>query len=307
MTQHFLQITDHPKEFLADVLSHAVRLREELRRDGVNRPVLARRTLAMIFEKPSLRTRVSFETGMTQLGGHAINLQPAEVGLNTREPAKDVARVLSGMADAIMARVFDHATLDDLAAASAVPVVNGLSDLAHPCQAMADLLTIRDEFGEDVAGRRVVYVGDANNVLRSLAAVCGRFGLPVVACCPDGYALADADLSRLKEQVPTLDYTATSDPRGAVSAADVVYTDTWTSMGQEAEKAARMRAFAGYQLDAALLNHAPPHAIVLHCLPAYRGLEISDDVIEGGRSRVWAQAHNRLHAQKGVLATLLAG
>ena len=306
MKRHFLQITDYDREPLQAMLDAAVRLREELRRDGTNRPVLERKTLAMVFEKPSLRTRVSFETGMTQLGGHAINLQPAEVGLNTREPARDVARVLSGMADALMARVFDHATLDDLAAASGVPVVNGLSDLAHPCQAMADLLTIRDEFGDDVAGRRVVYVGDANNVLRSLAAVCGRFGMPVVACCPDGYALPAADLARLRQQVPTLDYTATSNPREAVSAADVIYTDTWTSMGHEAEKAARMRAFQGFEVDGALLSAAPPHAIVLHCLPAYRGLEISDKVIEGPSSRVWAQAHNRLHAQKGILATLLA-
>ena len=302
---NFLQITDCDATTLAAMLATAVCLRDELRREGNNRPVLERKTLAMIFEKPSLRTRVSFEAGMTQLGGHAINLQPAEVGLNAREPARDVARVLGGMCDAIMARVFEHATLDDLTAAAAVPVVNGLSDLAHPCQAMADLLTIRDEFGDDIAGRRVVYVGDANNVLRSLAAVCGVFGLPVVACCPESYALSDADLARLKQQVPTLDYAATSDPREAVSAADVVYTDTWTSMGQEAEKAKRMRAFRGFEVDAALLAHAPDHAIVLHCLPAYRGLEISDEVIEGPRSRVWAQAHNRLHAQKGILVTLL--
>ena len=306
MTRHFLQITDYDRPFLVGVLDAAVRLRDELRRDGRNAPVLERRTLAMLFEKPSLRTRVSFETAMCQLGGHAISLQPAEVGLGTREPAADVGRVLGSMCDAIMARVFDQTTLDELAAGSAAPVVNGLSDLAHPCQALADLLTIRDEFGE-VAGRRVVYLGDANNVLRSLIAICGRFGLPVVACCPPGYGLGEADEARLRGQLPGLDLMTSSDPRDAVASADVLYTDTWTSMGQEAEKAARVAAFAGYGIDAMLLSHAPGHAIVMHCLPAYRGLEVSADVIEGDRSRVFQQAENRLHAQKGLLVTLLAG
>jgi ornithine carbamoyltransferase len=301
---HFLEITDHDAAFLANVLSDAAHLRREWQATGRNQPLLAGNVLAMIFEKPSLRTRVSFETGMTHLGGAAINLQPAEVGLGSREPAKDVARVLSGMCDGIMARVFSHATAQELAAHSSVPVINGLSDLAHPCQAIADLLTIGDEFG-DPAGRRVAYIGDANNVMRSLAAICGTFGLPFVACCPDGYAATDEEVKRLRRQVPGIDFTAITDPRQAVAGADVIYTDTWTSMGQEAEKAERAAAFRGYEVNEALLAAAPGHAIVLHCLPAYRGVEISEGVLEGPRSRIFAQAHNRLHAQKGLLVRLL--
>ena len=301
---HFLQITDHDSAFLASILDSAVELRGELKKTGRNRPLLAGRTLAMIFEKPSLRTRVSFEAGMNQLGGSAINLQPAEIGLNTREPAKDAARVIGGMCDAIMARVFEHSTVEDLARHSPVPVINGLSDLAHPCQAIADLLTIRDEFGE-VAGRRVTYIGDANNVMRSLAAICGLFAMPFTACCPRGYGPERSDLTRLMQQVPKLDLTVEPDPRAAVVRADVIYTDTWTSMGQEAEKARRIADFAGYTVDERLLASAPRHAIVLHCLPAYRGLEISEEVMEGPRSRVFPQAHNRLHAQKGLLVSLL--
>ena len=260
----------------------------------------------MIFEKPSLRTRVSFETAMTQLGGHAINLQPAEIGLNTREPAADVARVLGGMVDAIMGRVFDHGVLRELAAASPVPVVNGLSDLAHPCQALADLLTLRDAFGR-LDGLRVAYVGDANNVLRSLAVGCGLCGVEVVACAPDGYTLTQLEQDRLRTQVPGLKLSCHSDPREAVAGADAIYTDTWVSMGQEQEKARRIEAFVGYQVDGDLLDATgkADTAIVLHCLPAYRGLEISDAMMASPRSRVWAQAHNRLHAQKGLLAVLL--
>ncbi len=302
---HVLQISDLDPASLRAILDEAARLRAELRSTGRNRPVLERRTLAMIFEKPSLRTRASFEAGMTQLGGAAINLQPAEIGLGSREPPRDVARVLGGMCDAIMARVFAHETVEELAAQSPVPVINGLSDLAHPCQALADLLTIRDEFG-DPAGRRVVYVGDANNVMRSLAVACGMLGISFVACCPPGYDLPEADVARLRAGTPGLDYTAVPDPREAVRQADVIYTDTWTSMGQEGEKEQRMRAFRGYEINAELLACAPSHAIVLHCLPAYRGLEISDEVMEGPQSRIFPQAHNRLHAQKGLLVRLLA-
>jgi ornithine carbamoyltransferase len=301
---HFLQITDHSTAWIRAVLDEALRLRDQWQQTGRNDPLLERKSLAMVFEKPSLRTRVSFEAAMTQLGGAAINLQPAEVGLGTREPAGDVARVLGGMCEGIMARVFAHGTIQELSARSPVPVINGLSDLAHPCQALADLMTIRDEFGE-VAGRRVTYMGDANNVMRSLAAICGLFGLPFVACCPEGYGPSEEETARLRRQVPGLDFTAIPEPRRAVAAADVIYTDTWTSMGQEAEKAQRLVAFRGFEVNEALLAAAPGHAIVLHCLPAYRGLEISDAVIEGPRSRVFPQAHNRLHAQKGLLVRLL--
>jgi ornithine carbamoyltransferase len=303
-SMHFLQISHHEAAFLRSVLREAVTLRNQLRTAGRNDPVLLGRTLAMIFEKPSLRTRVSFEAGMNQLGGSAINLQPAEIGLGIREPAKDAARVIGGMCDGIMARVFAHQTAEDLARHSPVPVINGLSDLAHPCQALADLLTIQDEFGE-VAGRRVVYVGDANNVMRSLAAICGKFEMPFIASCPSGYGPADEDVARLRRQIPQMEFDLNPDPRAAVARADVIYTDTWTSMGQEAEKARRIADFAGYTVDDRLLASAPKHAIVLHCLPAYRGLEISDEVLEGPRSRVFPQAHNRLHAQKGLLSVLL--
>lgn len=301
---HVLQISDLDPASLRGILDEAARLRDELRSTGRNRPILERRILAMIFEKPSLRTRASFEAGMTQLGGSAINLQPSEIGLGSREPARDAARVLGGMCDAIMARVFAHETVEELAAHAPVPVINGLSDLAHPCQALADLLTIRDEFGDPV-GRRVAYVGDANNVMRSLAVACGMLGISFVACCPPGYDLPEEGIARLRAGAPGLDYASIPDPREAVRDADVIYTDTWTSMGQESEKEQRIRAFRGYEINADLLACAPAHAIVLHCLPAYRGLEISDEVMEGPRSRIFPQAHNRLHAQKGLLVRLL--
>jgi ornithine carbamoyltransferase len=189
--------------------------------------------------------------------------------------------------------VFEHATLDDLAAASTVPVINGLSDHSHPCQALADLLTIRDAFGEP-AGRRVVYIGDANNVMRSLAAACDAFGLSFVACCPEGFG-----------PPATSGIAIEPDPAKAADGADVLYTDTWTSMGQEAEKKTRIEAFAGYTIDADLVARAKPEAVVLHCLPAYRGLEITDEVMRSPRSRIFEQAHNRLHAQKGLLCELM--
>ena len=298
---HFLQVTDHDAAFLSRVLDAGTALR-----DGGYEPLLGRRTLAMVFEKPSLRTRVSFEVAMTRLGGHAVNLQPAEIALGEREPAGDVARVLSGMADAVMARVFDHATLEQLAAASTVPVVNGLSDRRHPCQALADAMTLRDEFGPDLRGRRVAFVGDANNVMRSLAAICGRLGVAFTACCPDGYGLGDADLARLRRDVPELDFSAEPDPDRAVAGADAVYTDTWTSMGQEAEQVERRRAFAGYTVTPELMGRAASHAILMHCLPAHRGEEVAAEVIDDPRrSRVFPQAHNRLHAQAGLLCVLL--
>ncbi len=303
---HFLQLSDHDAPFVQRVLDVGDMLRTELRREHRNDARLARMTLAMIFEKPSLRTRVSFETAMTQLGGHAISLQPAEIGLNERERAGDVARVLGGMVDAIVARTFLHQTVEELAASSSVPVINGLSDLAHPVQALADLMTIRDVFGR-FEGLKVAYIGDANNVLRSLAIACGLFGMELAVASPAGYGLTEDDRRRLLEQVPGLRLSETTDPIEAVNGADVLYTDTWVSMGQEAEKAERIRVFTGYTVDQRLLDATgrPSEAIVLHCLPAYRGLEISADMVDGPRSRVFEQAHNRLHAQKGLLAVVL--
>ena len=302
---HFLQLTDHDAAFALRVLDRAEALRKELREQGKNTPVLERKTLAMVFEHPSLRTRVSFETAMTQLGGHAINLQNDEIGLNTREPAGDVGQVIGGMVDAIAARLRKQETLVDLAAGCPVPVVNALTDLAHPCQALADLLTLRDVFGPDLEGRRVCYVGDSNNVLRSLIAGCGMAGVSVVASSPDGYQLSDEDAARLRQQVPGLDLTVEKDPAKAVDGCDAIYTDVWASMGQEAEKAERLKAFEGYAVSMDLLGQAKDEAIVMHCLPAHRGEEIEAEVMDSPRSQIFPQAHNRLHAQKGLLATLL--
>lgn len=262
------------------------------------------KTLAMIFEKPSLRTRVSFEVGMNQLGGQALYLSPDEFGLGKREAAKDVARVLSGYVDGIMARTYAHETILELAEHSRVPVINGLTDFSHPCQALADVLTAMEEFG-DVKGRTWAFVGDGNNVARSLAVLCGRMGIRFRLSAPEGYELDEGFLCDAQELAPGLDYELIRDPKEAVREADVVYTDTWTSMGQESEKAARKKAFAAYQVNEALVAAAPSHAVVMHCLPAYRGQEITDACLDGPRSRVFSQAENRMHAQKAVLHLLL--
>lgn len=301
---HFLSISGHSTEELLHFLDVADRLKAELRKTGRNRPLLSGKTLAMMFEKPSLRTRVSFSVAMTQLGGAAVLMRQEEVGLGTREPVQDVARVVSSMCDGIMARTFDHATITDLAKWSSVPVINGLTDFNHPCQAMGDMMTLREHFGE-LHGKTLAFIGDGNNVARSLAVACGRLGLNFVIASPNGYELPAGDVNRIMTQVPDLDFQSAADPSEAVRNADAVYTDTWISMGQEAEKARRVKDFAGYQVDATLLSAAPPWAVVLHCLPAYRGLEISEEVIEGPRSLVFPQAENRLHFQKGLLAVLM--
>ncbi len=304
--KHFLNISEHSRDELRHSLDVARKLKRQFKEYGQNEPILPRKTLAMIFEKPSLRTRVSFAVAMTQLGGAGLLLREEEVGLGTREAAQDVARVISSMCDGIMARVFDHEKLVQLARWSSVPVINGLSDLSHPCQAMADLMTIEERFGA-LAERTLVYVGDGNNVARSLAVACGKFGLRFVLASPPAYALSEADVDRVMAQVPEMDFEMIHDPAEAVRDADVIYTDTWVSMGQEAEKAKRVQDFKGFELDEKLLSRAPKHAVVMHCLPAYRGLEISDAVLESDRSIVFDQAENRLHFQKGLLAVLLAG
>jgi len=272
--------------------------------------VMAGKTLCCIFEKPSLRTRVSFEQAARKLGGSAFSLSQAEVGVGTRETPEDIARVLSGMCDAIMARVFLHSTLERMAAVSSVPVINGLSNLAHPAQALADILTLIDEFSpgkpEGIKGRTLAFVGDGNNVARSLAVICGKLGVNFSICSPPGYELDEAWIRRAKLAVPTLSLHACTDPVEAVLHADAVYCDTFVSMGQEDERAQRLSAFARYQVNMELVSQAPSHAIVLHCLPASRGIEISADAMDGPRSRVFKQAHNRLDAQMGLLAELLA-
>jgi len=308
---HFLQLSDWPAEKLHATLDLAAKLKSELLATGRNAPLLAGKTLAMIFEKPSLRTRVSFSVAVTQLGGEALVLRNDEVGLDTREPTEDVARVLAGMVDGLVIRTFEQGRAEKLAAFSsppaavrAIPVVNGLTDLCHPCQALADVLTLREHFGA-LKGRTLAFIGDGNNVARSLAVACGRFEMRFVLATPTAYALPGGDIDRIMSQVPGMDFQTTSDPVEAVRQADCIVTDTWVSMGQEAEKAQRLSDFHGYRVDEQLMAHAPSHAVVLHCLPAYRGFEISASLLESPRSLVFAEAHNRLHAQKAILAMLM--
>lgn len=301
---HFISIAECTTGQLRNLLEVSARLKQEHRKTGRNDPILEGKTLAMIFEKPSLRTRVSFTVAMNHLGGSGMMLRQEEVGLAKREPVKDVARVLSSMCDGIMARTFEHEKILELARWSTVPVINGLTDFSHPCQAMADIMTVEEHFGQ-IKGRTLAYIGDGNNVARSLATACGRFGMRFILASPQAYQLAREDIDRIMSQVPELDFVTMEDPIEAARGADVIYTDTWVSMGQEAEKAQRLRDFAGYQVDERLLSVAPKHAIVLHCMPAYRGMEISDGVIESPRSLVFPQAENRLHFQKGLLAVLM--
>lgn len=302
---HFIDIVDHCTDWLKHVLDVGHALRAQRQAGQANQPILAGKTLAMIFEKPSLRTRVSFQQAMYELGGHAIVLQKQEVGLGQRESVADVTRVLCGMVQGIMARVFEHEKLREMAKYATVPVINALSDHSHPVQALADIMTIRDEFGADLAGRTLAFVGDGNNVSRSLARLCSKLGMHFVLAAPEGYTL-EADLfDRINRDVPGVSARQISDPVEAVKQADVIVTDTFVSMGQEEEKEQRLPIFAPYQVNVELLSQAPEHAIVLHCLPAYRGVEITDEVMDGPRSRVFPEAHNRLHAQKGLLAVLM--
>ena len=305
--QHFISIADTTTGQLQHVLDVALALRQVRQADRPHEPILARRTLALLFEKPSLRTRVSFEQAALELGGAAIMLQQSQVGLGVRESVADVARVLGGMVHGIVARVFEHDKLLELAKYGSVPVINALSDQSHPCQALADAMTLIDEFGRDLTGRTVAFVGDGNNVARSMATICGRLGMNFILASPPGYELDRSFADRIMSQVPDMNFEMTRDPVEAVRYADAIYTDTWVSMGQEQEKAQRLAAFASYQVNADLLAAAPSHAIVLHCLPAHRGVEITDEVMDGPQSRVFRQAHNRLHAQKGLLAVLMGG
>jgi ornithine carbamoyltransferase len=304
--KHFISLAKTSSDDLNHILDVAARLKAQHKTTGRNDALLAGKTLAMIFEKPSLRTRVSFAAATAHLGGTPIVLTGDEVGLGKREAVQDVARVLSGMCDGIMARVFEHEKILGLAQHASVPVINGLSDYSHPCQAMADVMTVKEHFGR-LEGLTMTYVGDGNNVARSLSVACGKFGMKFILACPPSYELPGEDMDRIMAQVPTMDFEITHDAAAAVKEADVIYTDTWVSMGQEAEKQRRVKDFAGYQVDEDLLAKSPPHSVVLHCLPAYRGLEISEGVLESKRSLVFPQAENRLHAQKGIMAVLMAG
>jgi ornithine carbamoyltransferase len=303
--QHFLAIADFSRTEIENLLDSALRLKREHAKGG-NKPVLKGKVLGMVFQKPSLRTRVSFEMGMKHLGGDAMYLSPAEIGLGGRESIPDVARVLSGYVDGIMARVFSHDHILALAEWAKVPVINGLSDYNHPCQAMADILTVMEN-RKKLEGLTVTYVGDGNNVATSLVHICAILGMHFRIATPLDYELPAPVVVKARElaQKSGSQIYETIDPHDAVRDADVIYTDTWTSMGQEAETEKRRAVFPPYQVNAALVGLAKPNVLVMHCLPAHRGEEITDDVADGPNSAIFPQAENRMHAQKAILAALL--
>ncbi|HCB02116.1 MAG TPA: ornithine carbamoyltransferase [Anaerolineae bacterium] len=302
LKKDFLHISDFSPVEIQDLLDLAIALKKEYFNGG-NPPVLKGKTLAMIFQKPSLRTRVSFEMAMQHLGGHAMYLSPAEIGLGKRESIADVARVLSGYVHGIMARVFEHEHLLELAQWSNVPVINGLSDYNHPCQALADALTIQERFGT-AKGLNITYIGDGNNVAVSLMHICAQLGWNFTIANPIGYEISPQAIELAKQisQETGAEVSFYNDPHDAVKGADVIYTDTWTSMGQEEETAKREEIFSEYQVNSRLVSEAKKDAIVMHCLPAHRNHELTDEVADGSQSVLFPQAHNRLHAQKAILA-----
>jgi ornithine carbamoyltransferase len=306
MVKHFLEIEHYPADELTLLLDRSAELKQVYKNGGSDN-CLTGKTMVMLFEKPSSRTRISFQVGMTQLGGSAVYVRPEDIGgLGQREPISDLTRVLNGYVDVIVARTFAHESVLELARYATVPVINALTNLAHPCQAMADMLTMREQFGS-LAGKKLAYVGDGNNMARSLGMACMRLGVNFAIASPPKYALPQEFLERLARQAKSGQLWAGVDVREAVRNADIVYTDTWTSMGQEAEKEQRMKDFAGYQIDGKVMAGAGINAKVMHCLPAYRGLEITDEVLESEQSIVFQQAENRLHFQRALLKYLVVG
>jgi len=305
MKKDFIAVADYSPKDLQGMLDLAIDLKKERMANG-NQPILKGKVLGMIFQKPSLRTRVSFDMAMRHLGGDALYLSPNEIGLGQRESIADVARVLSGYVDAIMARVFAHDHVLQLAKWASVPVINGLSDYNHPCQGMADALTIQEKFGS-LKGLNVTFIGDGNNVAVSLMHVCTKLGAHFTLASPEGYDLPTAavDLAQQFAAESGSKIRSLRDPHEAVKGAHVIYTDTWTSMGQEAETKKREAVFPPYQVNAQLVAEADKDAIVMHCLPAHRGQEITDEVADGVHSALFPQAHNRMHAQKAILVFLL--
>jgi ornithine carbamoyltransferase len=297
--RHFTRVADFSTDELEVVLDTAERLKATPRQD---QQLLPGRGLGMIFQKPSTRTRVSFEVGMAQLGGHALYLRADDLQLGRGETVKDTATVLSRYLDAIMIRTFAQDDVDELAANASIPVINGLTDSAHPCQALADVLTIRERLSR-IEGVRVAYLGDGNNVCSSLMVAVARLGGSFVAATPPGYEPDQKALAIARESGAQVDVT--DDPEAAVRGADVLYTDVWTSMGQDEEREQRLRDLAGYGITKELVAQAADQAIVLHCLPAHYGEEITEEVLYGPQSAVWDQAENRLHAQKGLLALVV--
>jgi ornithine carbamoyltransferase len=305
--KHFIDIADFSADDILRMLELGLKLKIEQKK-GEFRPLLKNQVLAMVFQKPSLRTRVSFDMAMRTLGGDALYLSPQEIGLGKRESIADVSRVLSGYVQAVMARVFEHEHILELAKWSSVPVINGLSDYNHPCQAMADALTIFEEFGP-LNGRIVSYIGDGNNVAVSLMKVVTKLGADFRIANPEGYDMPEKSVVQCRElaKLSGGSVTLLREPEAAAEGADVIYTDTWTSMGQEEEAKNREKVFPPYQVNQKLVKLAKPTVIVLHCLPAHRGQEITDEVADGPHSRLFPQAENRMHAQKAILVELLLG
>ena len=299
--KHLISLKDLTTEEIEEILHIGADLKEKYLR-GLRETLFPGATLGMIFQKQSLRTRVSFEAAMTHLGGSALYLAD-EIGFGKREPLSDFARVLSEMVDLVMIRAKHHEDVLEFAKYASIPVINGLTDHCHPCQALADIFTLR-EVADDIRGRKIAWVGDANNVALSVATICGKLGLRFSVAVPEGYEFSPAVKEMLAREVPELEMTETRDPAAAVRGALAVFTDVWVSMGQEEEKAVRERAFAAYQVNAELMAHTPD-AYFMHCLPARRGYEVTDEVMESPRSLIIQEAGNRMHAQKGVLVWLL--
>jgi ornithine carbamoyltransferase len=303
MPRHFLDVFGLTADEARRLIDESIQLKRHEQR-GRRPPLLPGRTLGLLFEKPSLRTRVSFEAAITRLGGNAIFLHASDVGLRVRESAIDFARVISQYIDALAVRTFSHATIEELARFGTIPVINALSDASHPCQAMADMMTL-EELKGSLAGQKLVFVGDGNNVARSLATASALLGVEFVLSAPAGYEFPSEFQARFAAQFPDIPLALERDPKLAVAGADVVYTDVWASMGQEQEAEARRRVFSPYQVNEALLARAKADAVVLHCLPARRDEEITNDVLDGPRSQVVLQAANRLHFQMALLVWLL--
>jgi ornithine carbamoyltransferase len=298
----FISIADYSKTEIEEIFKLTRELKQKTK-NGTDQQLCKGKTMAMIFAKPSARTRISFETGMYQLGGYALYLSPNDIGIGKREAVKDIARVISRYNDIIMARLFDHEHILQLAEFSAVPVINGLTDYNHPCQIMADIYTVL-EHRQHLQDLKVTYVGDGNNVANSWINLAAKIPMQLVICSPSGYEPDQKTLQYARKQgVSSIELIR--EPQVAVKNADVVYTDVWASMGQESEAKARQKIFKPYQINSALMKQARSTALVMHCLPAHRGDEITDDVLDGPNSVVWDEAENRLHVQKAIIVTLL--
>lgn len=303
MKKDLISWLDYSKQEIEELLSYAIKLKK-LQKEGNPEKPLLNKSLAMIFEKPSNRTRVSFDVGMFQLGGYSLNLEPSSIQVNGRESLYDVSKTLSRFVDGIMLRTFSHKTVTDFAKYADVPVINGLTDYNHPCQALADVMTIQEHKGnlDDIT---LAYVGDGNNVLTSLMFIAGKLGFKVKAACPEGYFPTESVMQNVYKYASKDQIVILTDPVEAVENSDAVYTDVWASMGQEEEVAERKRIFADFQVNSNLMSYAKEDAVFMHCLPAHRGDEVTDEVVDAPFSVVFDEAENRLHAQKAILATLI--